>query len=222
PDLDHAPAEAILAYAIGRFSPRIAVACSMQDAVVVDLAVRHDPDIEVFFLDTGFHFPETLETARRLKAHYDLNLVVLHPEPGSAVYHHDGTDACCADRKVAPMERYLATRSAWVSGLRRDETPARAGARALEWDAARGLVKVNPLLSWTEDDVKRYVADHDLPVNPLRHQGYGSVGCAPCTGPGEGREGRWAGTDKLECGLHSGAPPGVRGVPDVVVIAGRR
>jgi phosphoadenosine phosphosulfate reductase len=231
PDLDHAPAEAILAYAVGRFSPHIAVACSMQDAVVVDLAVRHDPDIEIFFLDTGFHFPETLETARHLQARYDLNLVVLRPEPDSAVYHHDGLDACCAARKVAPMERYLATKSAWVSGLRRDETPARAGARALEWDATRDLVKVNPLLSWSQGDVERYVADHDLPVNPLRYEGYGSIGCAPCTLPGTGREGRWAGTDKLECGLHLAEPPGVRsapevpgvrGVPEVVAISGRR
>jgi phosphoadenosine phosphosulfate reductase len=213
PDLDHAPAEAILAYAIGRFAPGIAVACSMQDAVTVDLAVRHDPTIEVFFLDTGFHFPETLETARRLQAHYDLNLVVLHPEQESAVYHQDGLDACCAARKVAPMERYLATKLAWVSGVRRDETPARAGARALEWDAGRGLVKVNPLLAWTRADVERYVAEHDLPVNPLRYQGYGSIGCAPCTRPGTGREGRWAGTDKLECGLHR---------PDTVAISGRR
>ncbi len=214
PDLDHAPAEAILAYAIGRFSPHITVACSMQDAVVVDLAAGLEPGIEVFFLDTGFHFPETLETARQLRARYDVNLVVLRPEPGSAVHHSDGIDACCAARKVIPMERYLATKSAWVSGLRRDETPARAGARALEWDARRGLVKVNPLLTWTEADVERYAARHRLPVNPLRHRGYGSIGCAPCTQPGTGREGRWAGTDKLECGLHDG--PEVRGVPDDV------
>jgi phosphoadenosine phosphosulfate reductase len=214
PDLDHAPAESILAYAIGRFSPHLAVACSMQDAVVVDLAVRLEPNIEVFFLDTGFHFPETLETARRLQARYDLNLVALRPEEGSAVYHRDGLDACCAARKVAPMERYLATKAAWVSGLRRDETPARAGARALEWDAARGLVKVNPLLAWSQDDVEGYAADHHLPVNPLRNQGYGSIGCAPCTLPGTGREGRWAGTDKLECGLHLAAA--------TVTISGRR
>ncbi|MGH9002215.1 MAG: phosphoadenosine phosphosulfate reductase family protein, partial [Acidimicrobiia bacterium] len=138
PDLDHAPAEAILAYAIGRFAPAIAVACSMQDAVVVDLAVRHHPRVEVFFLDTGFHFPETLATARHLQARYDLNLVVLRPEPGATTYDRDGIDACCAARKVGPMEAYLATKAAWVTGLRRDETPARARARALEWDAARG------------------------------------------------------------------------------------
>ncbi len=207
PDLDSASAESILAYAIGRFSPHIAVASSMQDAVVVDLAVRHDPGIEVFFLDTGFHFPETLETARRLQARYGLNLVVLRPEPDAGVYHADGVDACCAARKVAPMEHYLATKRAWVTGLRRDETPARAGARALEWDAGRGLVKVNPLVSWTDADVARYVHDHDLTVNPLRDLGYASIGCAPCTRPGAGREGRWAGTDKAECGLHQRPQP---------------
>ncbi|MGH9040583.1 MAG: phosphoadenylyl-sulfate reductase [Acidimicrobiia bacterium] len=218
PDLDHAPAEAILAYAIGRFTPGIAVACSMQDAVVVDLAVRHHPGIEVFFLDTGFHFPETLQMAGWLRARYDLNLVVLRPEAGTATYDRDGIDACCAARKVDPLERYLATKAAWVSGLRRDETPARAGARALEWDANRGLVKVNPLLTWTGADVARYVTRHDLPVNPLREQGYGSIGCAPCTLPGTGREGRWAGTDKAECGLHPTAP----GPAEPMTISGSR
>lgn len=218
PDLDHAPAEAILAYAIGRFAPAIAVACSMQDAVVVDLAVRHHPGIEVFFLDTGFHFPETLETARRLQARYDLNLVVLRPEPGAATYDADGIDACCATRKVGPMERYLATKAAWVSGVRRDQTETRGRARALEWDTTRGLVKVNPLLAWTDADVVRYVARHDLPVNPLREQGYGSVGCAPCTLPAPGREGRWVGTDKQECGLHrAGSAPA-----EPVTISGSR
>ncbi|MGH8992215.1 MAG: phosphoadenylyl-sulfate reductase [Acidimicrobiia bacterium] len=218
PDLDHAPAEAILAYAIGRFAPAIAVACSMQDAVVVDLAVRHHPRVEVFFLDTGFHFPETLATARHLQARYDLNLVALRPEPGAATYDRDGLDACCTARKVGPMEAYLATKAAWVTGLRRDETPARARARALEWDAARGLVKVNPLLTWTDADVERYVARHDLPVNPLRAQGYASIGCAPCTLPGTGREGRWAGTDKSECGLHRPEPAS----PEPVTISGSR
>lgn len=202
PDLDDASAQTILAYALERFAPDVAVACSMQDAVVVDLATFIDPGVEVFFLDTGFHFPETLEMARSLQSRYDLNLVVLRAGDGAAVYDTDGVDACCGARKVRPMERYLATKSAWVSGLRRGETPARAHARALEWDAARGLVKVNPLLSWSDADVERYVAEHNLPVNPLRHRGYGSIGCAPCTVPAVGREGRWAGTAKLECGLH--------------------
>ncbi|MGH9023051.1 MAG: phosphoadenylyl-sulfate reductase [Acidimicrobiia bacterium] len=209
PDLDLAPAEEILVFAFGRFSPKITVACSMQDAVVVDLAVRIHPQVEVFFLDTGFHFEETLDTARRLREGYDLNLVVLAPDADAATYDGEGVEACCAARKVAPMERYLAGKRAWVSGLRRDETPARSGARALEWDRRFGLVKVNPLLSWSEADVERYVARNDLVVNPLLRLGYGSVGCAPCTSPGRGREGRWAGSEKLECGLHVAAPVGI-------------
>ncbi len=102
------------------------------------------------------------------------------------------------------MARYLETKAAWVSGLRRSDSPTRAGARAVEWDARHGLVKVNPIVAWSDDDVARYAAARDLIVNPLVERGYDSIGCAPCTRPGRGREGRWAGTDKTECGLHAG------------------
>jgi phosphoadenosine phosphosulfate reductase len=202
PDLDGAEAHYVLAWAIERFFPEIAVACSMQDAVLVDLAWRIEPRIEVFFLETGFHFPETLETARRMRSRYRLNLVALEPEANAAFYHRDGYEACCAARKVRPMERYLKGKRAWVSGIRRAESPSRAHARAVEWDESRGLVKVNPLVAWSDEDVERYIAEHDLIVNPLRGQGYDSIGCAPCTLPGRGREGRWSGLEKLECGLH--------------------
>ncbi|MGH2578612.1 MAG: phosphoadenosine phosphosulfate reductase family protein, partial [Actinomycetota bacterium] len=153
PDLDHAPAEAILAYAIGRFSPRIAVACSMQDAVVVDLATKVRPDIEVFFLETGFHFPETLETLEQVRERYNLNLVKLKPVELADVYYREGYEACCATRKVAPLEQYLSDKRAWVSGIRRADATTRTSARAVEWDAARGLVKVNPIVSWSDEDV---------------------------------------------------------------------
>lgn len=202
PDLDGAPAEDIVAWAVSQFFPYIAVACSMQDAVVVDLAWRIEPRIEVFFLDTGFHFPETLATAERVRRRYDLNLVVLRPVAHPANYRRDGFEPCCAARRVLPMERYLRGKWAWASGIRRAESPTRAGVRAVEWDARRQLVKVNPIVGWSDDDVARYVDEHDVIVNPLAFQGYESIGCAPCTGPGQGREGRWAGTEKLECGLH--------------------
>lgn len=203
PDLDGAAAAEILGWALAEFSPRLAVACSMQDAVVVDLAVRLDPSVEVFFLDTGFHFVETYRTAARLERRYGLDLARLEPEDDEpAVYDRDGCDACCAGRKSAPMARYLESKAAWVSGLRRAESPTRAGARAVEWDARHGLVKINPIVAWSDADVARYVAAHDLIVNPLLERGYDSVGCAPCTLPGRGREGRWAGTTKTECGLH--------------------
>lgn len=209
--LDDAPAEEILAFALAEYgapssNSGVAVACSMQDAVLVDLAVRIDPGVEVFFLDTGFHFDETHATARRLRERYALNLVEVRPAPGAARYDVDGTGACCTARKVEPLERYLAGKAAWVTGLRRAESPTRAQARALEWDERRGLAKVNPLVAWSDDDVAAYIAAHDVIVNPLRDKGYASIGCAPCTQPGAGRDGRWAGSARVECGLH--APPG--------------
>ena len=130
PDLDGASAEYILTWAIERFFPEIAVACSMQDAVLVDLAWRVDPRIEIFFLETGFHFPETLETAERMRKRYQLNLVALKPAADPAVYSRDGYEACCAARKVAPMEAHLQGKRAWASGLRRAESSSRATAKA--------------------------------------------------------------------------------------------
>lgn len=202
PDLEGYSAEYILTWAIERFFPEMALACSMQDAVLVDLAWRIEPRIEVFFLETGFHFPETLETARAMRARYSLNLVAVPPVDNPAVYSKDGYEACCAARKVAPMDGYLTGKRAWVSGLRRAEADTRATAKPVEWDAKRGLVKVNPIVAWSDGDVERYIAEHELIVNPLRLQGYDSIGCWPCTKAGKGREGRWAGLDKTECGIH--------------------
>jgi phosphoadenosine phosphosulfate reductase len=197
-----APAEVVLAWAVARFGSGLTVAASMQDGVLVDLAVRVDPRVEVVFLDTGFHFAETLATARQIRRRYDLNLVTLLPDAGAETHDVDGTAACCAARKVGPLERHLAERAAWVTGLRRDESPSRAGAATLEWDAGRGMVKVNPIVAWSDDEVARYIDDHDVIVNPLREKGFDSIGCEPCTVPGPGREGRWAGSGRLECGLH--------------------
>lgn len=206
PDLDDLPAEEILRWAVDEFGSDIAVACSMQDAVVVELAVKVEPNIEVFFLETGFHFPETLETANRLRDRYNLNLVELKPVENPAVYDREGYEACCAARKVLPLENYLKTKKAWVSGIRREESETRASAKAVEWDAGRGIVKINPIVAWSDDDVATYVTDNDVIINPLRFKGYDSIGCWPCTRPGEGREGRWAGDAKTECGIHSGPP----------------
>jgi phosphoadenosine phosphosulfate reductase len=212
PDLDGSTAEEVLRWAIGEFFPDISVACSMQDAVVVDLAWRVEPRIEIFFLETGFHFPQTLDTARRLRERYPLSLVALRPVENAAVYSTDGIDACCRDRKVRPMERYLEGKRAWVTGIRRAGSPSRARARPVEWDADRGLVKVNPIVAWSDEDVERYCDEHDVIRNPLRDEGYGSVGCWPCTVPGKGRDGRWADSGRLECGLHvaPGGPGGRR------------
>ena len=223
--LADAPAHKVLAWAVATFGSDLSVTCSMQDAVLVDLAVRADPDVEVVFLDTGFHFAETLETARRVQDRYRLNLVTLRPDDDAAIYlaargpggvppttaagaATGSTTACCEARKVAPLERHLAERGAWVTGLRRAESSSRAGAATLEWDAARAVVKVNPIVTWSDDDVDRYVAEHDIIVNPLRDKGFESIGCEPCTLPGAGRSGRWAGSDRLECGLHLVSPKG--------------
>jgi len=202
-----APAADVLAWAVATFGTGLTVACSMQDGVLVDLAVQADPALEVVFLDTGFHFPETLETARRLQARYRLNLVTLRPDRDAAVFRRDGTEACCEARKVAPLDRHLAGRAAWVTGLRRTESPSRAGAATVEWDAGRGIAKVNPIAAWSDDDVERYIAENGILVNPLAYDGYPSIGCEPCTrrvAPGEDpRSGRWAGSNKTECGIHT-------------------
>jgi phosphoadenosine phosphosulfate reductase len=198
-----ATAGEILGWAAAEFGDGLTVACSMQDAVVVHLAAAVAPGVEVVFLDTGFHFPETLATARAVAARYDVNLVTLRPAPGAADRYRATVEDCCAARKVEPLEQHLRQRSAWVTGLRRAESPSRAGAAAVEWDEARQMVKVNPIVAWSDEDVDRFVARHDVPVNPLRHRGYDSIGCAPCTATGSGRDGRWAGSDKLECGLHT-------------------
>jgi phosphoadenosine phosphosulfate reductase len=200
--LADAPAGDVLAWAVATFGPDLTVASSMQDGVLIDLAVRANPAVEVIFLDTGFHFAETLETARRIEARYGLNLVTLRPDDDAPTYRTRGTEACCDARKVGPLERHLAQREAWVTGLRRAESPSRASASTLDWDGARGLVKVNPIVAWTDDDVAAYVVAHDIIVNPLRDKGFDSIGCAPCTLPGAGRSGRWAGSSRLECGLH--------------------
>lgn len=207
PDLDDRPAEEIFRWAIAEFFPDVALACSMQDAVLVDLAWRIEPSIEVFFLETGFHFQETLETAHRMRERYSLRLVEVKPVEEPAVYSIDGYDQCCAARKVLPLERYLKGKRAWISGIRRADGPSRGDARAVEWDTGRGIVKVNPIVSWTDNDVARYVEENDIIVNPLRFRGYESIGCAPCSHPGRGREGRWAGSEKTECGMHVIEPP---------------
>jgi phosphoadenosine phosphosulfate reductase len=203
--LETAPPGTIIAWAHERFAPDLVLACSFQDIVLVDLAVAVDPGIEVIFLDTGAHFPETLEFVDRVSARYGLNLTVTHPGPEAAAVPC-GTDGCCQVRKVAPLRRAVAGRAAWLTALKRIDAPTRAAAPIVSYDEAFGLVKINPMATWTDDDIDSYVTDHDLPVHPLIEKGYLSIGCAPTTrpvAPGEDpRAGRWSGTGKVECGLH--------------------
>ncbi|HMK12231.1 MAG TPA: phosphoadenylyl-sulfate reductase [Acidimicrobiales bacterium] len=200
-----ATASEIVAWAVETFGDGLSLAASMADAVLIDVASRVHPGIEVVFLDTQYHFPETLATAERVRTRYKLQLRVLTPDREPDDLWRSDTDACCDARKVRPMMQHLAQRSAWMSGLRRAESDARRDAAIVERDR-RGLVKINPLATWSDADVDAYIAEHDVPLNPLLFDGYRSIGCWPCTRRVEAgedaRAGRWAGSSKTECGLH--------------------
>lgn len=205
-ELEHAPASRVVEWAWDRFGDGLVLAASFQDCVLVDVATKVAPDVEVVFLDTGYHFAETLWYVDQVRSRYDLRLTVVTPEVGlDDRWQHD-PDGCCNARKVEPLRRALDGRAAWMTGLRRTETASRAQAPIVSWDVGRGLVKVNPLATWDDLDVSGYVRDHDLPVHPLADRGFPSIGCWPCTRPvtrgDDPRSGRWAGTDKIECGLH--------------------
>jgi phosphoadenosine phosphosulfate reductase len=202
---EQAPAEDVVRWAADTFGSQLCLTTSLTDAVLVDLVARVAPEVEVVFLDTQYHFPETLATLDTVRARYPVRVNVRRPDlPLDDLWRTD-TDACCAVRKVAPLEEVLAGKSAWLSGLRRADSADRADTPIVERDR-RGLVKVNPIATWSDDDVDLYITLHDVPVNPLVARGYPSVGCWPCTqpvAPGEDkRAGRWAGTAKTECGLH--------------------
>jgi phosphoadenosine phosphosulfate reductase len=199
------PAAAVVRWAVETFGSDLLIAASFQDAVLIDIATKVDPEVEVLFIDTGYHFPETLATVENVRERYALNLRVGRvPVADPPLYVSDPV-ACCGPAKVAQLDLALAGKRAWMSGLRRHEAVTRAGAAIVGRDS-RGLVKINPLATWSDADVAGYIADHDVPVNPLLAQGYASIGCAPCTRPvvpGEdARAGRWSGSDKTECGLH--------------------
>jgi phosphoadenosine phosphosulfate reductase len=204
-EFETAPPSSVIRWAAENFGESLVLAASFEDIVLIDLATKVVPDIEVIFLDTEAHFPETLSFVEQVKARYGLNLTVTRPGPEAAA-HPCGTEKCCQFRKVEPLRRAVAGKAAWLTSLKRSDGPTRADAPVVSWDASFGLVKVNPLVTWTDEDVKTYLADHDLPEHPLVSRGYLSIGCAPTTRPvalGENpRAGRWAGLDKSECGLH--------------------
>ncbi|MGK5631825.1 phosphoadenylyl-sulfate reductase [Streptomyces sp. URMC 123] len=213
-DLEEAPAPEILRWAVDTFGARFCVTSSMEDAVVAHLAAGVRPGVDVVFLDTGYHFPETIGTRDAVEAVLDVRVRTLTPRLSvaeqDAAYgprlHDRDPDLCCALRKVEPLEEGLADYDAWATGLRRDEAPSRAGTPVVGWDERRRKVKVSPIARWTQDDVDAYVAEHGVLTNPLLMDGYASIGCAPCTRrvrQGEdARAGRWAGRAKTECGLH--------------------
>ncbi len=202
---ESAPASAAIRWAVDTFGDSLVLAASFEDIVLIDLATKVAPSIEVVFLDTEAHFPETLTFVEEVRARYDLNLTVTKPAPGADA-HPCGSVQCCQFRKVEPLRQALAGKRAWLTSLKRSDSPTRADAPIVSWDASFGLVKVNPLVTWTDLDITSYLADHGLPPHPLVPLGYRSIGCAPTTRPvaaGEDpRAGRWSDLDKSECGLH--------------------
>jgi phosphoadenosine phosphosulfate reductase len=196
-------AEEVLARAVQRH-PGLVMLCSFQkeESVIIDALVRGNrtrpaPLPRIVTIDTGVLFGETLSTWRTFEERFGVSV-----EVEEAYGDWTGPEHCCATAKVAALERALAGADAWITGIRREQSPTRADAQPVEHDAARGIAKYNPLVAWTEQDLWTRIVERDLPYHPLHDEGYASIGCAPCTRPGSGRDGRWAGSDKTECGLH--------------------
>lgn len=210
-DVEAASAEEVLAHALDRYHPRLYIAASFQKetAVLMDMALRIEPDARFFTLDTGVLFPETYAAWRESERRYGVSVDVYQgmslarqtANEGDELWARD-PDRCCSIRKVSPLFDALSGVDAWVTGLRREQSPTRADAAKLHWDERHSVWKANPLAGWTERDVWEYVTEHDLPYNELHDRGYGSIGCTHCTKPGEGREGRWSHSERSECGLH--------------------
>jgi phosphoadenosine phosphosulfate reductase len=201
PDLEQASAQEVLAYAVEQFHPRLTMACSFQkeESVLVHMLTGIEPQARIFTIDTGVLFPQTLRTWKQFEERFGVQIEVMDarsPDDPWTIAH------CCGAAKVDALERGLSDVDAWITGIRREQTPTRAAAPKVQRDQRRGLWKVNPLADWTEKDLWSYIFQHKLPYHPLHDQGYSSIGCRPCTQPGEGREGRWVGQDKTECGIH--------------------
>ena len=214
PALAEAGAPEVAAWAAQEFGGLLAVACSMADAVLPHLVAQAAPGVDVLFLETGYHFPQTLETRRVVAERLAVRVVDVLPrqtvaeqdaEHGKDLFARDPA-ACCRLRKMEPLAGQLSGYEAWVTGLRREEAPTRTNTPVVSWDEAHGLVKINPLAAWTFDELLAYAWANEVPLNPLLTDGYPSIGCQPCTArvaPGDDpRSGRWAGLAKTECGIH--------------------
>ena len=219
------PAEDLLIWAAERFPGRIVLTCSWQrqSSVLVHMLAELGLDIRIVELDTGLLFPETYATRDRLVARYGIEVERITPrrsveeqarDEGPELWRSD-PDRCCALRKVEPFSRALSGMEAWITGIRRQQSVSRADAKKIEWDAGRGMAKIQPLVDWSDEDVQGYLYARDIPYNRLHDEGYPSIGCTPCTRavrPGEDpRAGRWAGQEKNECGLHAAPAPTGRG-----------
>jgi phosphoadenosine phosphosulfate reductase len=205
-------AEQVIERMVERFHPRLFLACSFQqeESVLSDLLLKAEPKARIFTLDTGVLFPETYDIWKRMEQHFDTEIEAFRgiSLEQQAIEHGDelwkrAPDQCCNIRKVVPLKDALSHVDAWIVGVRRDQSPTRAGTPKIGWDAKHAIWKAAPLADWSEKDVWRYIHANDLPYNPLHDRGYASIGCTHCTVPATDRSGRWAGSDKLECGLHS-------------------
>mgnify|MGYP003929036603 FL=1 len=220
-ELEDVTPQEIIKWAVDRFGDGLILACSfggISGMAILDMAVKIKPDIDVFYIDTDFLFPETHQTKEEAIKRYGIKPIAfktkLTPEAQAEKYGDElwkrNPDLCCHIRKVEPTREALKGRSAWITGLRRDQSSTRRNVRPVEWDYKFGLYKINPLAYWNEKEVWRYIFKHNVPYNPLHDQGYPSIGCTHCTSPVYGSEdsraGRWAGTGKVECGLHIKLP----------------
>jgi phosphoadenosine phosphosulfate reductase len=210
-DLEAMSAVEVLGVMVEHFHPRLSLACSFQkeEAVLLDMLLQLEPDARVFALDTHVLFPETYDVWRAVEKRYGVHVEVYQgPSLGRQAAAHGealwstNPALCCAIRKVAPLGEALSGLEGWITGMRREQSPTRAGAPKIAWDEKHELWKANPLADWTGDDVWACIRERELPYNQLHDTGYSSIGCTHCTQPGEGREGRWSGSDKTECGLH--------------------
>ena len=211
-DVETPSAGDVLDAALERLHPSLALACSFQkeESVLLDMLLEREPKARVFTLDTHVLFPESYALWRELEQRYGIRIEVYEgPSLGrQAAIHGEALwernpDLCCSIRKIAPLAEALSGLDGWITGVRRDQAPSRATTPKLGWDDRHELWKASPLADWTDDDVWAYVGERDIPVNPLHDRGYASIGCTHCTAPGAGREGRWSGTGKTECGLHA-------------------
>ncbi|SNR58678.1 phosphoadenosine phosphosulfate reductase [Haloechinothrix alba] len=214
-ELAEATAEEALRWAVEEFGERLIVASNMQDAVLIDLAAKVKPDVDVLFLETGYHFAETIGTRDAIASTYpririvnaEAEQSVADQEAEFGLLYQTQPDKCCHLRKVVPLQRTLAGYDAWVTGVRRTDAPTRANTPIVQWDSRNGLVKINPIAPWTDEQFNAYIAEHGIVENPLVTAGYPSIGCQPCTARvaagDDPRSGRWAGSAKTECGLHA-------------------
>ena len=205
------PAHELVGYLVETFGVDLALACSFQkeESVLLDMLLAADPKARVFALDTHVLFEETYGVWREIEKRYGIEIEAYSgPSLGrQAATHGDALWAsnpalCCSIRKVGPLARALSGLDCWITGVRRDQSPTRAETPKLDWDEKHELWKASPLADWSDSDVWAYIRERELPYNPLHDRGYASIGCTHCTAPGEGREGRWSGLDKTECGLH--------------------